>query len=455
MKTRTIFSCQNCGYQSPKWLGRCPDCSKWNSFMEDVSIESSDTKERVFSKERPVLLKDVSLEENPRSSSGLIELDRVLGGGLVSGSVILLGGDPGIGKSTLALQAANNLSKSGSRVLYVSGEESLKQTKLRAVRIDEDFSENFYILNQTNLEEITRTIESMKPQVVVLDSIQVVYHPAISSSAGTITAVRECAGILTQLAKLNNFSLILIGHVTKEGSLAGPKVLEHLVDTVLYFEGDKLSSYRILRSTKNRFGSTNEIGVFMMSSSGLAEVSNPSEFFLSQRLKKTTGSVVVAILEGTRPLLIEIQALVSKAGFNLVRRRSQGIDYNRFLLLVAVLEKRLGLGLADKDIFVNVAGGINVDDPAADLGIVTAIASSFKDKEMAQDLVFIGEVGLSAEVRSVSNCDLRMKEALKLGFKSIIIPKSNLKEVDNKLINKNELSFTGVETVGEALALAF
>lgn len=454
MKTKTIFTCQSCGYQSPKWLGRCPDCSKWNSFTEDVSFESTDLKERSFSKEQPVLLKDVTLEEKPRVSTNIAELDRVLGGGIVAGSVVLLGGDPGIGKSTIALQAANNLSKAGLNVLYISGEESLKQTKLRAVRLDENFSENFYIVNQTNLDEIIKAIESIKPKVVVLDSIQVVYNPAISSSAGTITAVRECAASLTQLAKLNNFSLILIGHVTKEGSLAGPKVLEHLVDTVLYFEGDKLSSYRILRTTKNRFGSTNEIGVFLMDSSGLAEVSNPSELFLSQRPKKATGSVVVAVLEGTRPLLIEIQALVSKAGFNVVRRRSQGIDYNRFLLLVAVLEKRLGLPLADKDIFINVAGGINVDDPAADLGIVSAIASSLKDKEVAQDLVFVGEIGLSAEVRSVSNCPMRIKEAIKLGFKNVLIPKSNLKEFDKKGSSLKDLSLSGIESVREALNLA-
>jgi DNA repair protein RadA/Sms len=452
-KTKTVFTCQNCGYQSPKWSGRCPDCANWNSFMEDESFLTSDSKERIFSRDEPVLLKDVSLEDSPRINVGIEELDRVLGGGLVSGSVILIGGDPGIGKSTIALEAANNLSKLGKKVLYVSGEESLKQTKLRAIRIGESFSDNFYIVNQTNLEEIIKCIDSLKPEIVILDSIQVVYNPVISSSAGTITQVRECAGALTQLAKLNNFSLILIGHVTKEGSLAGPKVLEHMVDTVLYFEGDRLSTYRILRSTKNRFGSTNEIGVFLMSAKGLEEVSNPSELFLSQRSKKATGSVVVSIFEGSRTLLVEIQALVSKAGFNVVRRRSQGIDYNRFLLLVAVLEKRLGLPLADKDIFINVAGGINVDDPAADLGIVLSIASSLKDKEISQDFAIIGEVGLSAEVRSVSNCLLRVKEAQKLGFKNIILPKFNLKEVDNKQLKQKDISFCAVESVREALQL--
>ncbi|MEW6008976.1 MAG: DNA repair protein RadA [Candidatus Omnitrophota bacterium] len=454
-KTKTIFSCQNCGYQSPKWLGRCPDCSSWNSFLEETASFSADTKERIFSKDLPVLLKDISLEDSPRIQIGISELDRVLGGGLVSGSVVLLGGDPGIGKSTLALQLANNLSKKSIKIIYVSAEESLKQTKLRATRIDDNFGENLFIINQTNLEEIIKVIEAIKPQVVILDSIQVVYNPLISSSSGTVTQVRECAANLTQLAKLKNFSLILIGHVTKEGSLAGPKLLEHIVDTVLYFEGDKLSLYRILRTTKNRFGSTNEIGIFSMSAKGLEPVSNPSQIFLSEKPKNASGSVVVAILEGTRPLLIEIQALVTKAGFNILRRRCQGIDYNRFHLLTAVLEKRIGLPLGDKDIFVNVAGGIIVDDPAADLGLMLAVVSSLKDKEIASDLVIVGEVGLSAEVRSVSNCSLRIKEAIKLGFKTIILPKSNLKEVDNKEAKEKDISFCPVESLQEAIKIVF
>lgn len=453
MKTKAIFSCQNCGYQSPKWLGRCPDCSNWNSFLEETTSVSPDTKDRIFSKEEPVLLKDISLEDNPRIKTGLVELDRVLGGGIVSGSVILLGGDPGIGKSTLALQAAHHLSKAGVKVLYVSAEESLQQTKLRAMRLDENFSNNLFIVNQINLEEILRFIDQLKPQLVILDSIQVIYNPAIGSSAGTITQVRECAATLTQHAKIKNFCLVLIGHVTKEGSLAGPKLLEHIVDTVLYFEGDKLSLYRILRTSKNRFGSTNEIGVFAMNSRGLSEVNNPSQLFLAQRTQKATGSVVVAVLEGSRPLLIEIQALVSRAGFNVVRRRCQGIDYNRFCLLTAVLEKRLGLPLGDKDIFVNVAGGIIIDDPAADLGMMLAIASSLKDKDIPLDLVIIGEVGLASEVRTVSQCSLRVREAIKLGFKNIILPKSNLIDLDTKQPKENDVSYSGVETVSEALRL--
>ncbi len=454
MKTKTVFSCQKCGYQSPKWVGRCPDCATWNSFAEEMTQLPQVELSRMFSQEAPVLLKDISLEDKPRISTGLTELDRVLGGGLVGGSVTLLGGDPGIGKSTIALQAANNLSKEGARVLYISGEESLKQTKLRAVRIEENFNENLFIVNQTNLEEIIKHIETLKPKVVFLDSIQVVYNPAIASSLGTVTQVRECAGSLTQLAKLNGFSLILIGHVTKEGALAGPKLLEHIVDTVLYFEGDKLSLYRILRTAKNRFGSTNEIGVFSMTASGLEQVGNPSQIFLSQRAKKVSGSIVVAIMEGSRPLLIEIQALVAKAGFNIIRRRCQGIDYNRFLLLVAVLEKRLGLPLGDKDIFLNVAGGINVDDPAADLGMMIAIASSLKNKEISSDLMIAGEVGLSAEVRSISNCDLRMQEALKLGFRNIIIPESNTKEISKRDRGK-DIPFSGVKTVGDVIKLVF
>jgi DNA repair protein RadA/Sms len=454
MKTKTLFSCQKCGYQSPKWLGRCPDCASWNSFLEEEISSTVDTKERIFSKENAVLLKDISLEEDLRISTMMPELDRVLGGGLVQGSVVLLGGDPGIGKSTIALQAAYNLSKAGVKVLYVSAEESLKQTKLRAARIGDDFNDNLFIVSQVNLDQITKFIENIRPKAVILDSIQVVYNPAITSSAGTITQVRECAAILTQLAKLNNFSLVLIGHVTKEGSLAGPKLLEHIVDTVLYFEGDKLSFYRILRTTKNRFGSTNEIGVFSMNSKGLSEVSNPSQLFLSQRPQKATGSVVVSVMEGSRPFLIEIQALVSRAGFNVVRRRCQGIDYNRFCLLVAVLEKRLGLPLGDKDIFVNVAGGIIVDDTAADLGMMLAVVSSLKDKEIPADLVIIGEVGLSAEVRTVSNCPLRVKEATKLGFKNIILPKANVPEVDGKDITFKDITLSGIETVREALQLA-
>ncbi|MBU2540629.1 MAG: DNA repair protein RadA [Candidatus Omnitrophica bacterium] len=455
MKTKTVFNCQKCGYQSPRWLGRCPDCSSWNSLAEEMPQLPQVGQERIFSKEAPVLLGDISLEDKPRISTRLAELDRVLGGGLVSGSVVLLGGDPGIGKSTIALQAAINLSKEGRKVLYISAEESLKQTKLRAVRIDKDFNENLFIVSQTNLEEIIKYIKALKAQVVFLDSIQVVYNPAIASSTGTITQVRECAGTLTQLAKLDGFSLILIGHVTKEGTLAGPKLLEHIVDTVLYFEGDKLSLYRILRTAKNRFGSTNEIGLFAMTESGLQQVSNPSQIFLSQRARKVSGSIVVAIMEGSRPLLIEIQALVSRAGFNIVRRRCQGIDYNRFLLLVAVLEKRLGLPLGDKDIFVNVAGGIVVDDPAADLGMMLAIASSLKNKEISSALMIVGEVGLSAEVRSISNCSLRIKEALKLGFTNIVIPESNIKEISRSDKGKKDISFSGVKIVKDAMQLVF
>lgn len=456
MKIKTIFSCQNCGYQSPKWLGRCPDCSNWNSFMEEAPVAAGvDVKERMFSREPPLLLKDISLKETPRINTGLSELDRVLGGGLVRGSVVLLGGEPGIGKSTIALQAANLLSKNNVKVLYVSAEESLQQIKLRATRICEKFNDNLYIVSQTNLTEIIKSIESIEAEVVILDSIQVIYNPAINSSAGTITQVRECAGTLTQCAKLKDFSLILIGHVTKEGFLAGPKALEHIVDTVLYFEGDKLSLYRILRATKNRFGSTNEIGVFAMSSNGLQQVSDPSQIFLSQRPKKASGSTVVAVMEGSRSLLIEIQALVSRAGFNVVRRRAQGIDYNRLLLLVAVLEKRLGLPLADKDIFVNVAGGVTLDDPAADLGIILAISSSLKDKELSSDMVVLGEIGLSAEVRSVSNFSPRISEAIKLGFVNMIIPRTNLKGVDKRYLKDKGLSFSGIDSVRDALGLVF
>ena len=450
MRTRSVFSCTSCGYQSPKWLGRCPDCNSWNSFSEeDYTPISSGTKERVsLYKDGPVLLKDVVAEDQDRLKTNIVELDRVLGGGIVKGSVILIGGDPGVGKSTISLQVSNHLTKQGISVLYVSGEESVAQTKLRAKRLGESGSDNLYIVNQTDLSLIIEYIKKLKPQVVVIDSIQVIFDPGISSSCGSVSQVRECAGALTQLAKTTGTSIFIIGHVTKEGTLAGPRVLEHIVDTVLYFEGDRFAIYRILRAVKNRFGSTNEIGVFEMAAVGLVEVKNPSEIFLSERPSNVSGTVVTSILEGTRPLLVEIQSLVSRSSFGYARRRAQGFDFNRLSLLVAVLEKRMGLALEAEDIFINVTGGIKIQDPAADLAVCAVIASSFRDQVVAPKMVVLGEVGLSGEIRSVSTVLTRINEAEKLGFKYCILPKNSIKNLKFK---KSDMEIIGVSTLKEAL----
>jgi DNA repair protein RadA/Sms len=385
----------------------------------------------------------VETAEDERLSVGMAELDRVLGGGLVRGSVVLIGGDPGIGKSTIALQISRALARQGRRVLYVSGEESVRQTKLRADRLGTASSDQIFIVNATQVEAILEAVKRFTPDLVVIDSIQVVYTSLLSSSAGSVGQVRECANILTQLAKASGIAMLLIGHVTKEGTLAGPRVLEHIVDTVLYFEGERFSNYRVLRAFKNRFGSTNEIGVFEMESRGLTQVQNPSEIFLAERPREASGSVVVPILEGTRPILIEIQALATKANFGVTRRKAQGIDYNRLSLLVAVLEKRMGLKLFDKDIFVNVVGGMKVEDPAVDLGICLAVASSVYDKAVPFETVAVGEVGLASEVRSVTNIALRINEAAKLGFKTCLLPKSNFQACRSQKPKEIELGAVG------------
>lgn len=454
MKTKTIFTCQNCGCQSPKWLGRCPDCNHWNSFVEeDYTVPSAKTKERAaLYKAEPVLLRNVLPKAEKRLKTNIAELDRVLGGGIVSGSVILIGGDPGVGKSTISLQVSNELTKDGSTVLYVSGEESVAQTKLRARRLGAGETEaKLYIVNQTDLSLILEYIRKINPQVVIIDSIQVLFEPGVSSAPGSVSQVRECAGILTQLAKTTDTSIFIIGHVTKEGALAGPRVLEHIVDTVLYFEGDRFSIYRILRAVKNRFGSTNEIGVFQMDSAGLREVKNPSEIFLSERPKDVSGSVVACILEGTRPLLVEIQALVSKSSFGYARRRTQGFDFNRLSLLIAVLEKRIGLHLETEDVFVNVAGGIKIEDPAADLAAAMAVASAFREQFLLSDSVILGEVGLAGEIRSISQAVLRINEAEKLGFKHCLLPKNNYKNLSEK---KSGIELVPVANLKEALDIA-
>jgi len=440
MKISTIYVCQSCGYQSSKWLGRCPECEKWNSLVEET-----DSPVLALSGEIS-LLNAVDADEAIRITTGIDEFDRILGGGIVPGSVTLIGGDPGIGKSTLLLQVCDRLSVSGKKVLYVSGEESAKQAKLRANRLG-TASKELYILNQTNVELIKEHIDKLKPDILVVDSVQVVYSSQITSAPGSVSQVRHCAGFLNVVAKNNEIALFLIGHVTKDGSIAGPRVLEHLVDTVLYFEGDRFTSFRILRSIKNRFGSTNEIAIFEMLITGLSAVENPSLMLLSQRPKNISGSVVVASVEGTRPLLVEIQALTSPVNFGYPSRRSTGIDSNKMSLLIAVLEKRLGFNLSNFDVFTNVVGGLKITEPAVDLGVVAAIASSFKEKIVCPDCVVIGEVGLGAEVRRVNQIQIRVNEAEKLGFKKCVLPKANLKEL--KAGAKIELA--GAGDIQEAL----
>ena len=432
MKTKSVFSCQTCGHQSAKWLGRCPDCSAWNTFAEETfSQPQSQGESRLLRADlsadaQPALLKEVKQADDIRVKTGISELDRVLGGGVVKGGVSLLGGDPGIGKSTIALQISHQLARAGQKVLYISAEESVQQTKLRAERLGADKTESIYVVNQTDLSIIIEYIKKIKPDTVIIDSIQVIFNPQIPSSPGSVSQVRECSNILAQTAKGLGVSMFIIGHVTKEGSIAGPRVLEHIVDTVLYFEGQRNSAYRILRAMKNRFGSTNEIGVFQMGALGLEEVANPSQVFLSERTKDgSPGSVIASVMEGTRPMLLEIQALVSRSFFGYPSRKSEGFDANRLNLIIAVLEKRIGLHLENEDVFVNAAGGVSVDDPACDLAVAAAVASNLKEKPAKKDTVVIGEIGLSAEVRSVHQITLRIQEAQRLGFKQCIIPKNN------------------------------
>ncbi|MCB9772493.1 MAG: DNA repair protein RadA [Candidatus Omnitrophica bacterium] len=451
-KTKIMYICQTCGAQSPRWVGKCPSCEGWNTYVEEtITPISKEGRGGVVFSDKPVKFSEISMsaDKEKRFTTGISEFDRVLGGGIVPSSVTLIGGDPGIGKSTIALQAVCALSRQGYKVLYVSGEESVQQTKMRAERLGADTTDSLYIVNQVDLNAIKEYLTKMKPQIVVIDSIQVVYHPDIPSSPGSVSQVRECAAILTHLAKTTDMSLFIIGHVTKEGTIAGPRVLEHIVDTVLYFEGERYNSHRVLRTIKNRFGSTNELGVFEMTAGGLIEVVNPSEIFLAERPTNTSGSVVVAILEGTRPFLVEIQALVSRSTFGVVRQKAQGFDPNRLALLVAVLEKRMDLNLQDKDIFLNVVGGVKVMDPAADLAVVLAVASALLDKPISSQTVVFGEVGLSAEVRSISQVSLRINEAEKLGFKNCILPKNNLKTKVG--FEKTRVNLIGVENVREAL----
>jgi DNA repair protein RadA/Sms len=442
-KVKTVFGCQNCGYQAPKWLGKCPDCGSWNSFVEEQLSSAAEHPAQAFSISEqgfpPQSIMAIETSEEGRVKTEVSEFDRVLGGGVVIGSVVLIGGDPGIGKSTLLLQALNRLAGKGVKVLYVSGEESLRQLKMRADRIGVA-SKDLYILAENSLEKIIDDVKKLKPRVAVIDSIQTVFTSQLQSAPGSIGQVRESAGKLMVLSKSSNFSTFLIGHVTKEGAIAGPRVLEHIVDTVLYFEGDRGHPYRILRAVKNRFGSTNEIGVFEMKDGGLEEVANPSELFLAERPLDVAGSVVISSLEGSRPILVELQALVSPSSYGMPRRTAIGVDPNRVSLLVAVLEKKVGMNLAQQDIFVNVAGGVRVEEPAVDLGIISAVASSFLDRPIPSKTMVIGEVGLAGEVRGIHQAEVRMKEASKLGFKRCLLPKSNLSRISAE--------FAGIEMIG-------
>lgn len=418
----SVFFCQNCGNESSKWMGQCPACKEWNTFVEETVSKSTGGKVRKIEILEPSKISEIETNEEERIKTGMQELDRVLGGGIVQGSLVLVGGDPGIGKSTLLLQVCQTLTTQKKSVLYISGEESLKQIKMRALRIGQ-FTDDLLILCETNLEVASEVIKKLKPQVVIIDSIQTMYNETISAAPGSVSQVRESTALLMQLAKGNGISIFIVGHVTKEGVVAGPRVLEHMVDTVLYFEGDRHAAYRILRGVKNRFGSTNEIGVFEMAEKGLVEVSNPSEYMLEGRPENASGSVVACSMEGTRPILIEIQALVCQTNFGLPRRTAVGTDYNRVNLLMAVLEKRFGLQLSSCDAYVNIAGGIKMNEPAIDLAIVMAIVSSYQDKVIDEKTIVFGEVGLSGEVRSVSMAEQRVLEAKKLGFTRCIMPK--------------------------------
>jgi DNA repair protein RadA/Sms len=446
---KIVYFCQNCGYESSKWLGQCPACKEWNTFVEETVDKSQEKDTRVASSVTPVPLSEISATPGDRFTTHSKEFDRVLGGGIVPGSLVLIGGDPGIGKSTLLLQLCRDLSFDQKQILYISGEESLQQIKLRAERMGE-FSDSLRLLSETNLSIIKGVIEREKPEVVIIDSIQTMYSEEVGSAPGSVSQVRESTNVLMQIAKGLNITVFVVGHVTKEGTVAGPRVLEHMVDTVLYLEGDRYASYRILRGVKNRFGSTNEIGVFEMRSDGLREVKNPSEFMLSGKPKGASGSVVACSMEGTRPILLEIQALVTKSNFGMPRRTTVGTDLNRLNLLMAVLEKRIGLPLGEYDAYVNIAGGMKITEPAIDLAIVMAIVSSFKDKPVDDKIIAFGEVGLSGEIRSTSSAEQRIREAKKLGFTKCIFPKASVSK-DIRAIEG--VNFYAISTVNDVVKL--
>ena len=445
-KIKTLFVCQECGYETPRWMGKCPACNNWGSLIEEIQ-DKGDKKKGGISEPgaKPLKLNEITFDDEERLDTGIKELDRVLGGGIVKGSLVLVGGDPGIGKSTLLLQVCSSVNLDGI-VLYVSGEESIRQIKMRADRLGIK-SESLMLISENNLDSIELLVEQLKPELLIIDSIQTVYLEYISSAPGSVSQVRESTSKLMHIAKKLNVATVIIGHVTKEGAIAGPRVLEHMVDAVLYFEGERNFSYRILRAIKNRFGSTNEIGMFEMKDQGLIEIQDVSKVLLSERPGDIPGSVIVSSMEGTRPILVEIQALVSSTLFGMPRRTADGLDYNRIILLSAVLEKRLGLNLHNQDIYINVVGGIKLDEPAIDLGIIAAIVSSFRNTNTKQGMIMIGEVGLTGEVRAINNIEKRIIEAEKSGFRYCVIPKGNV-----KLISKeSSIQIIGVEDIRQAL----
>ena len=446
-KSSTVFVCNNCGYDSTKWLGKCPSCGEWNSFVEEKIVTNSGntTKDKFKVQNEVVKLKEVVKKENFRIKTDIGELDRVLGGGFVAGSLTLLGGEPGIGKSTLILQICNNVKVDG-KILYVSGEESAEQIKSRADRLGIE-NENLLFLAETDIDSVEVQIENTEAKFVIIDSVQTMYSEEITSAAGSVSQVREITARIMKVCKQREITTIIIGHVTKDGNIAGPRVLEHMVDTVLYLEGERYFSYRILRGVKNRFGSTNEIGMFEMQNEGLVEITNPSSLLISEREGNPSGSTIVVSLEGTRPLVIELQALSIPTAFGLPRRNAVGIDYNRLTLLMAVLEKKAGMNFSNQDVYMNLVGGIKVNEPALDLGIILAAASSFKNVSIKEDIVVIGEVGLTGEVRSVNMIEKRIKEAEKLGYKTIIIPESNKKLLKEKF----KLDIIGVKNIIDAM----
>lgn len=449
-KVKTKFVCEECGYEAPKWMGKCPSCNNWNTLIEEVTTNavSKHTGIGQVSSIKPESITAIQSKDEARITTEMPELNRVLGGGIVAGSLVLIGGDPGIGKSTLLLQVSDQLARKQLRVLYISGEESTRQTKLRAERLNVK-SDQLYVLAETNLQLINNQIEQLKPAFIVIDSIQTIFKEEVTSAPGSVTQVRECTSELMRIAKTKDIPIFIVGHVTKEGAIAGPRMLEHMVDAVLYFEGERHHTFRILRGVKNRFGSTNEIGIFEMKEEGLREVLNPSEIFLEERSQGVAGSTVVASMEGTRPILVEIQSLISPTSFGQARRMATGIDHNRVPLLMAVLEKRVGLLMQNQDAYVKVAGGVKLDEPAIDLAIAVSIASSFKNKTSKPDDVLIGEVGLTGEIRRVSRIDQRVQEAAKLGFKRAIIPARNLEG----WTVPTAIEVIGVNSIQEALKI--
>lgn len=450
-KQKTTFFCKECGFESPKWLGQCPGCKEWDSFVEEPVVKTAAGRSVTVTEHRePSKLSEIVTNDEVRTLTGIGELDRVLGGGIVTGSLVLVGGDPGIGKSTLLLQMCKQLAEAGKDVLYVSGEESVKQIKMRADRLG-TFQKELFLLSETDLDIVTEVIGRKKPEIVIIDSIQTMYREEIGSAPGSVSQVRETTSTLMRLAKSLPVSIFIVGHVTKEGVVAGPRVLEHMVDTVLYFEGDGGASYRFLRGVKNRFGSTDEIGVFEMRGNGLVEVQNPSEYMLAGKPKQAPGSIVVCSIEGTRPILIEVQALVCQTNFNMPRRTSTGTDYNRVNLLMAVIEKRMGVRMGDCDAYINVAGGMRIHEPALDLGIILALLTSYRNQSLDDETICFGEVGLAGEVRAVNMAEQRVLEAAKLGFKRCILPKVNCRQLALTKEQTRGLELVGIESIHELL----